>query len=153
MSVNYKLFQDVRQESATRGKWYGRAVHTNAVTLSDLSRQIQENVSVKESDVYGVLIELVNVMKTELLNSHIVKLDRLGTFKVGMRTLPAAEAEEFTPLKNIAGYRVNFIPEVKMATVGGKRHRTYPILDGISVKKVTEKKEEPESSGGGSGGA
>ncbi len=150
MSVNYKLYQDKREESATKGKWYGRAIHTNTIDLKQLASEIQENVSVKESDVYGVLIELVNVMSRELCNSHIVKLDRLGTFKVGLKTLPAAEAEEFTALKNIAGYRINFMPEVKMVTSGGKRHRSYPILNGIAVTKwdLAEKKEEEQQSGG-----
>ena len=136
MAINYKLYQDNRATSSTNSKWFARALHANEVNLKTLAAEIQENVSVKESDVYGVLIELVNVMKKNLLNSNTVRIERLGTFKVGMKTTAADSAAEFNPLTNVQGYRVNFVPSCHMATTGSKRYRVYDILDGATCKET-----------------
>lgn len=90
MAVFYKLYQENREGSANKGKWYARAVHTGTVTIDDLADEMQANCTVKRADIVAVLSELVETMQKHLQMSHRVKLDRLGTFKIGMHTSPAA---------------------------------------------------------------
>lgn len=159
MAILYKLWQDNRKNTMYPGKWYARAVHQSVVDLDAVAERIQRNCSMKKSDVLAVLTELVEVMKDELQNSNIVKLDGFGQFKVGMKTKPASTAADFNPSKHVAGYRVNFLPSCHIVVNGvnakGNAKRTVirDLLEGITCKEAakntvdTTKKKDDDSSG------
>ena len=144
MAILYKLWQDNRKTSLYPGKWYAKAVHQTTVGLSDVAERIQRNCSMKKSDVQAVLTEMVEVMKDELQNSNIVRLDGFGSFKVGMKTKPAATAAAFNVAKNVAGYRINFLPASHSLPngVNAKGHARHIIvrnlLEGASCKETTQ---------------
>ena len=142
MAVLYRTYQDNRDGSITQGQWFGRAVHTGTVELEQLGAEIEENVSVKYSDVMGVLIELVNVMNKHLNASQRVKLNGFGSFKIGLQTKGALREEDFTATKNIVGSRVNFQPEYKVET--GTGHRIKKFLSDVTVKNVKDLLPKPE---------
>lgn len=81
MAVKYKIYQSKRNDRF-KGRWYARAVHEGTVTTDDLADIMQDNCTVKRSDILAVISELVEVMRTQLQNSMRVKLDRFGTFKL-----------------------------------------------------------------------
>ena len=137
MAIKYRLYQEKRNGAKNKGMWYAHAVTTGCKDLRAIAADIQENVSVKESDVYAVLIELVNVMKKELSQSHAVKIDRLGHFRVGLRTSPAASAAAFRPNTNIKGTVINFLPEKQYLNGTGKGKRpTMMLLAGAKVEEL-----------------
>ncbi|MBR5035649.1 MAG: HU family DNA-binding protein [Prevotella sp.] len=137
MSVRYKLYQDNRSESATRGKWYARAVYNSKPkTLKQLALKIQENVSVKKSDVMAVLDELVGVLKEWLQDSNRVKIEGLGSFKIGLKTKPANTAKDFSVAKHVVGARVNFLPEVEVDVTTGRRVKS--LLMGLEVEETNK---------------
>lgn len=72
MAVFYKLYQENREGSANKGKWYARAVHTGTVTIDDLADEMQANCTVKRADIVAVLSELVETMQKHLQMSHRV---------------------------------------------------------------------------------
>ena len=105
---------------------------------------IQDNVSVKKSDVIAVLDELVNVMKLWLQESYRVKLDGFGSFKIGLATKPADTAKDFSASKHVVGSRVNFQPETHWSSAsGGKRSRVF--LDDLQVEETPENAVEKDS--------
>ena len=137
MSVRYKLYQDNRSESKTYGKWYARAVYNSRPkTLKQLALKIQENVSVKKSDVKAVLDELVGVLKEWLQDSNRVKIEGLGSFKIGLKTKPADSAKEFSVAKHVVGARVNFLPEVEVDLTTGRRVKS--LLMGLEVEETNK---------------
>lgn len=145
MAVLYKLYQNNRKNSSTRGQWYARATMTNDVTLEKLASIIQRNCSMKKSDVLAVLTELVEVMQDELQASHRVKIDGFGSFKIGLRSKGAESPKLFSASKHITGLRVNFLPEVKTSA---DKTRTKTFLTGCAVQEageynVPEEEEEP----------
>ena len=146
MAVLYKVYQDTRDGSITQGQFFARAIHTNVVDTKQIANEIQENVSVKYSDVSAVLIELINVMTRHLQASERVQLDGLGSFKIGLKTKGALREEDFTASKNIVGSRLNFCPEWHVSKEG---RRIKAFLDGVTVKNAKEiingKKKEEES--------
>ena len=93
MAVFYKLHQEKRKESKFKGQWYARAVATETVNTMALADIMQQNCTLKRSDIVAVIAELVDVMKQQLQDSKRIKLDGLGTFKIGLNTKPAAKAE------------------------------------------------------------
>lgn len=118
MAVFYRLAKNNNQKSTQFGKWYAKAVSTCVIGTEEIAGIIQENCSMKKSDVKAVLDELVSVMNQALKDSKRVKLDGFGSFKMGLVTTPADSAAEFSVTKNVAKVRVNFRPEVKK--VAGK---------------------------------
>ena len=135
MSVRYKLYQDNRAESTTRGKWYARAVYNQKPkTLNQLALKIQENVSVKKADVKAVLDEMVGVLKEWLQDSNRVKIEGLGSFKIGLKTKPADTAKDFSASKHVVGARVNFLPEIEVDPTTGARIKS--LLMGLEVEET-----------------
>lgn len=146
--LNYKLYQDNRKDSINKGKWYARAVHNGELNMKQLSLEIEENVSVKESDVYAVIKEMVRVMKRHLQNSEIIVLDDFGRFKIGISTSPAPTAKAFNPIRNIKGSHVLFLPEQKIDRVNNSRTRA--LLSGLQYRETALNnvvKDEEEESG------
>ena len=136
MAIIYRTYQDNREESLTQGQWFGRAVHVNTIDLEQIGEEIQENVSVKYSDVMGVLIELINVMNRHLNASAVVKLNGFGSFKIGLKTKGALREEDFSASKNIVGARVNFLPFYTVDGATGKRNTRF--LSNVSVKNIKD---------------
>ena len=128
MAVFYKLYQDNRTSSKFKGQWYARAVHTGTVDIDDLAEEMQANCTVKRADIVAVLSELVETMKKHLQMSHRVKLDRLGSFKIGMSTKPALTVGEFTASNNVKSVHVLFQPETKT--------RVRALLSGCKVQEL-----------------
>ncbi len=136
MSVRYKLYQDNRAESKNRGKWYARAVYNSQPkTLKQMAMEIQENVSVKKSDVLAVLDEMVVVLKKWMQDSNRVKIDGFGSFKIGLKTKPADTAKDFSASKHVVGARINFQPEVTIDAAG---QRVKAMLQGLQVEETNE---------------
>ena len=133
--VRYKLYQDNRKNSTTRGQWYGRAAVMGVTNLEALSDRIQRNCTAKRSDVQAVLTELVEAMADELKAGNRVKLDGFGSFKIGIRTKGAETAKAFTVSKNVKGLHVLFQPEVKRSA-DGSRVKTF--LTGVQVSEYGE---------------
>ena len=86
MSVVYRLTQDNRKQSKTKGKWYARSLHTGVIDIDGLASIMQANCTLKKSDILAVIAELVDVMRAQLQNSQKVILGGLGSFKVGLKT-------------------------------------------------------------------
>ncbi len=133
MAVYYKLYKNNRKEGKAAGKWYSRATMLEVVNLDKLADQMQANCTVKKSDIKAVLTELVDVMKLALQNSKRVKLDGFGSFKVGISSLGADSAKEFTVGKHVKGLHIVFQPEVHISADG---QRTKTFLTGTTVKEA-----------------
>ena len=133
--MRYKLYQDNRKNSTTRGQWYARAAVMGVTDLETLAARIQRNCTAKKSDVMAVLTELVEVMQDELQEGRRVKLDGFGSFKIGISTTGAESPKLFTPTKNVKGVHVLFQPEVK-TSADGTRVKTF--LTGVKVAEYGE---------------
>lgn len=149
MAILYKVYQDERENALTSGQWFARAIHTQSVELEAMAHEIEENVSVKYSDVSAVLIELINVMNRHLNASRRVKLDGFGSFKIGLKTKGALREEDFSATKNIVGSRLLFQPEYTVDVATQKRTRQF--LNNVTVKNVKDllpKEDDDEQQGG-----
>lgn len=137
MAVFYKLYQDNRTNAKFKGQWYARAVHTGTVDIDDLAEEMQANCTVKRADIVAVLSELVETMKKHLQMSHRVKLDRLGTFKIGMTTKAAETVEDFSASNNVTSVHVLFQPETKIEK---NKTRVRALLSGCKVQETAQKR-------------
>lgn len=132
MAVNYRLMKNNNASSANYGRYYAKAVHTETVGLDALAERIQRNSTAKKSDVLAVLTELAEVMKDELMASHVVKINGLGSFKIGLKSKYAKTDSEFNASQHISGCKVNFRPEYNVVSTG-----TYVDEEGNTKVKKT----------------
>ena len=133
MAVFYKLYQDNRKNSKQKGSWYGRAKRVDTVTTEQLAEEMQENCTVKRSDILAVISELVTTMRKRLQNSMAVKIDRLGTFKIGINTRPSKTVKDFKVQENVRGVHLLFQPETKVDKNG---YRRRAMLTGVKVREL-----------------
>jgi predicted histone-like DNA-binding protein len=132
MPIYYRTYQSQSQDEKKHGKWYAHAQVMQVVGTREISEEIQQNVSVKRSDVIAVLAELSNVIKNNLQAGNRVKLDDIGSFKVNIMTKGAISAEKFGA-ENILGTKVIFQPESYKSNTG---HRIKRWMEEIQVKEL-----------------
>lgn len=135
MSVKYKLYQNKREGSSTKGKWYARAAADGLVTTDQLAETMQRNCTLKRSDIIAVISELVETMQTALQNGQRGKLDKFGSFKIGITSAPADTAKDFNVGKHVKGLHVLFQPEVK---ISADKKRTRSFLTGCKVEEYAD---------------
>ena len=129
-AIQYVTYQDNRKNGTNL--WYGRAVYPSTIDLDAIAERIQQNCSMKKSDVMAVLTELIETMRYELQNSNKVKLDGFGTFYIGLRSKGAIDEKDFNANEYVKGFSVKFLAEGKKQN--GKITRTF--TEGIRVVKA-----------------
>ena len=144
MSVFYRLNQDKSKNTMRSGKWYARAVSTSVINTRQLAEIMQRNCTVKRSDILAVIDELVETMRDQLQDSKRIKLDGFGSFKIGVRSIGANSAKEFSVSENIKGMRVIFSPERSTDASG---NRTKQFLQGIKVEELPVNSVEKKAKG------
>ena len=141
MAVFYRLAQDKRQkfgatDNPNYNKWYAHAVTVGTVDTKKLAQLIQDNVSVKRSDVLAVLDELVQWMAFSLKEGKRVKLNGFGSFKIGIASKGADSPAEFTSAKHITGSRVNFSPEMTWSALNGNKRVRVFLGEEIDIEEL-----------------
>ena len=126
----YSLYQNKNEHmTGSYQKWYARPVVTGLKSLTDVAKEIQENTTAKEADAYAVLKEMKNVLIKWLQEGYRIKIDGLGSFKLGMRSKGVSAVSDFTVNENIKSTRVIFIPEVEVDSATGKRFK--PLIRSV----------------------
>lgn len=107
MSIIYRIQQDNRRQSPYPGKYFGHAVNMGTISTEEVARMIERNCSVKRSDVMAVIIELGDVMRQLLGDSHRVRLKGIGSFMPSITGRPCDTPQEYG-MRHIKGVKVNF---------------------------------------------
>ncbi len=162
MSQKFKKLQNKNNESTAYGKWFATAVYDQRfIETEDLANFIQAQASVKKSDVKAVLDELGGAMKHFFELGQKVKLEGIGTFKVGFSSIGATTKDD-CGASNISTRRVLFLPESERIVVGqtvnkkGKVVQKYivtkTLVKDVVFEETYDTSLQPESQpGGGSG--
>jgi len=143
MSVMYKFEKVTLPTSPKKGYYYAKAVRNTTLTTAEIAETIQENCTVKESDILAVLSELKSVMHRELLAGNAVELDGIGTFSLSLRSASVASVADFNASTDIRGVRIAFSPERRkvgtreVSSASGtstKAVYSYPLTEGVKYK-------------------
>ena len=118
MSQKYIKRQNKNQYSPAFGKYYASAVYdTKFVETEGLADYIQQQASVKRSDIIAVITELGEAMKHYFELGQKVRLEGIGIFKVGFSAIGVSKAEDCTAA-TITSRRILFQPETERVVVG-----------------------------------
>lgn len=147
--VFYKLIQNMNESMVkTYQKWYAYPVVTETVNLDYIAERIQRNSTAKRSDAKAVLTEMVEVMTDCLQNSQRVKIEGLGSFKIGLSSKGADSPEDFSVNENVKNIRIIFQPETKTDSATHKRSKK--MLQDVKLTNISgfTSKKSQEADGG-----
>jgi len=147
MSIKYRLHKDTRATSKSFGKWYARSITMGTVTTNELAQIMQDNCTVKRSDIRAVLDELSQTIRLQLQDSKSVRIDGLGTFRIGLSSKGADSAEKFNVKEHVTKLRILFQPET---TAIDMNRRSAELLRGCKVSELPLNTVEKTSGQGGS---
>ena len=121
MSQKYIKMQNNKRDSAAFGKYFSTAVYDKKfVETDELASFIQQQASVKKSDIGAVLDELGEAMKHYFELGQKVRIKGLGIFKVGFSSIGVTKAEDVSAA-TITDRRVLFQPETERVIVGQEK--------------------------------
>ena len=113
--------QNKNRDSAAFGKYFATAVYDKKfVETDELASFIQQQASVKKSDIGAVLDELGEAMKHYFELGQKVRIKGLGIFKVGFSSIGVTKAEDVSSA-TITDRRVLFQPETERIIVGQEK--------------------------------
>ena len=135
MSIKFRMYQDNRSNSKHKGYWYARAISPDLVGVKDLANRVSARCTVTEPDILAVISALVFEMNQVLKAGNRVKLDGLGTFRVGIHSSGVEKAKDFNPQRDIFGAHVIFVPAVR---VDASHRRVNKLLDGLRVQEAEQ---------------
>ena len=136
MSQKFTKLQNNNKKSTAYGKWFATAVYDQRfVETEELANYIQQQASVKKSDIKAVLDELGGAMKHYFELGQKVKLDGIGIFKVGFSSIGAAGKVDCTAA-TITTRRVLFQPETERIVVGQALSKEGKIVQKYVVAKT-----------------
>jgi predicted histone-like DNA-binding protein len=101
------------QDTTAVNKFYAQAVATGKTDLERLAYLVSNQSTVREGDCYAVILSLVHNIIDELKQGRIVKLDKLGSFQIGVSSDGVATIEEVGS-NIVKDVRVNFRPDQRM---------------------------------------
>ena len=121
MSQKYIKMQNKNRDSAAFGKYFATAVYDKKfVDTDELASFIQQQASVKKSDIGAVLDELGEAMKHYFELGQKVRIKGLGIFKVGFSSIGVANIDDCNA-QTITSRRVLFLPESERVIVGQEK--------------------------------
>ena len=129
MSQKYIKTLNNNTYSSAYGKYYAMAVYDQKfIGTDELADFIQQQATVKRSDIKAVLDELGAAMKHYFELGQKIKLDGIGIFKVGFSSLGVRKVEDCTAA-TITTRRVLFQPETERVVVGQEKKKdgTYKL--------------------------
>ena len=134
MSIKFRMYQDNRKNSKRKGYWYARAVSPDLVSVKDLALRISARCTVTEPDILAVISALVFEM-IRSSDGNRVKLDGLGTFRVGIHSQGVQKAEDFNAQRDIYGAHVLFSPTV---TIDAMKRRVKTLISGLRIQEAVQ---------------
>ena len=91
--MHYKIIKETKPNLKNYGRYKAVAVHYQTVDTARLCREIQDNCSLKKSDVEAVLAELSELLVRHLQDGHRVRLDGIGLLKLEIESDKVDRAE------------------------------------------------------------
>ena len=128
MSQKYIKTKNNNAESTAYGKYFATAVYDeHFIETEELANYIQQQASVKKSDIKAVLDELGGAMKHFFELGQKVRLDGIGIFKVGFSSTGVAKADDVSAA-TITTRRVLFQPETERIVVGQQKNKQGKVV-------------------------
>ena len=104
--INISVYQNNNSYSSVFGKYFGRVKHSTVIDAKTLCAHTALDSGIEEAEVATVFDAVLKQIKEQLCNGHPIRLDDLGTMKIGIKSVGVSEADvkskhpEFDPAKD-----------------------------------------------------
>ena len=109
--MHYRITKETRPNLKNYGRYKAVAVHYDTVDTERLCQQIQNNCTLKKSDVKAVLSELSELLKMHLQEGNRIRLDGIGLLKLEIESDKVERPEDFNVRRHIRNFRLHLLPE------------------------------------------
>jgi len=82
--VRIRVYQNNNTYTNAYGKYYGRVQHSTEIDVTTLCTHVSMDSGVEQAQVSIVFDAIAKQMKEQLCNGHPIKVEGIGTFKVGV---------------------------------------------------------------------
>ena len=97
MPVKFKAVRRPNPKNpAEPAKYYASAVAAGKCDIDKLSRIISKNSTVSRTDVYAVIMGLLDAVSDELSDGNTVYMGKLGSYSIAIKSAGVATAAELT---------------------------------------------------------
>ena len=167
MAQKFIKSKNNNNKSLAYGKYFATAVYDEKfITTEQIADFIQQQCSIKKSDIKAALDELGGAMKHFFELGQKIRLDGIGIFKVGFSSIGVDKAADCSAA-TITERRILFQPETERVVVGqttnkeGKIVQKYVVAKSLikdvlfeethenAMKKNASTSSEPENNGSG----
>ena len=101
------------QDNTAENKFYAQIKASGKTDLERLAFLVSNQSTVREGDCYAVILSLIHNVIDELKQGRTVKLDKLGTFKLSVRSEGASSKAALTQT-NIKSLHVHFLADKRL---------------------------------------
>ena len=85
MALRIYISQNENEKVGVAGNWYARVDNMPPIGISELAKLIkQHNIGFSEGSIVGILTDMVDIIRGQLLMGQPVKLDNLAIFKASV---------------------------------------------------------------------
>ena len=135
MAQKFIKSQNKNSQSTAFGKYFATAVYDEKfITTEQIADFIQQQCSIKKSDIKAALDELGGAMKHFFELGQKIRLDGIGIFKVGFSSIGVTKLEDCSAA-TITERRILFQPETERVVVGQTTNKEGKIVQKYVVAK------------------
>ena len=121
MAQKFIKSKNNNDKSSAYGKYFATAVYDEKfITTEQIADFIQQQCSIKKSDIKAALDELGGAMKHFFELGQKIRLDGIGIFKVGFSSIGVSKVEDCSAA-TITDRRILFQPETERVVVGQQK--------------------------------
>lgn len=84
--VKISVYQSTNAKMTNYGRYYGRVKHGNPISVETLCKNVALDSGIAEEQVAVVFDAILKQMKEQLCAGHPIKVDHLGTVKIGIHS-------------------------------------------------------------------
>ncbi len=85
-TVTIGIYQNNNQYNSAYQKFFGRVMHSTEIDVEMLCAHVALDSGVEQAQVAIVFDAVAKQMKEQLCNGHPIKVEGLGTFKIGVKS-------------------------------------------------------------------
>jgi predicted histone-like DNA-binding protein len=135
MAQKFIKSKNNNDKSSAYGKYFATAVYDEKfITTEQIADFIQQQCSIKKSDIKAALDELGGAMKHFFELGQKIRLDGIGIFKVGFSSIGVTKIEDCSAA-TITDRRILFQPETERVVVGQTTNKEGKIVQKYVVAK------------------
>ena len=146
--IRYVLKQNKNEDSKVYGKWFAYPVIEETLNLDALSEHMSNhNSPFSKGVIKGLLTDMVNCIKEQLLEGKNVKIDDLAIFSIGIKNKKggATSEDEFNVSKNISNVKLRARATGELSVKALNLEATLKKATALTGKETTGAGDESET--------